>query len=160
MQCVGFFFFYHIHIWCQFFCIKERYLLIMLCRCSGIILNSTCIHFRDLAVWGNISLAKVNYFLMLAHCLAVAQCLYLSGDNKEGCSHTERFTEHRPKAANALNSSMKSNIASWEPFFSSCLCILLSTSKSPDAVINWNSAWILPLDCAFFFYKRQETCQY
>lgn len=83
------------HIWYQSFVnIMELYLFIKQPRRHYIKFK---VKFRVVEDWGNIFFCqnKSCLFSRLL-CLAVAQCLYLSGDEKGGWSHTECFTEYRP----------------------------------------------------------------
>lgn len=106
---------------------KLLYLLMMLCRCSVPLKFNSAENLASLRrSLRNYFFREVNYFFILAHCV-VAEYLYLFGDNKGGCSHTDCVTAHRskttkitdlshlyihPSKQNALRSNMESNIAS------------------------------------------------
>lgn len=79
----------HVHLISVLMCIMQG-------RCRDSWLNPVHTYVsRHLGVWGNISFARVNDFLMLAHCLAPASCLYLSGDDKDGWSHADALHSKR-----------------------------------------------------------------
>lgn len=97
--------------------------------------------------------------------LAVAQCLYLSGDEKGGCSLTESFTEHRPGKPPKSNEKtglyaaftfvsyqprprqmhlevVRNLTLRLDPFPVHASASRYLLQKSLDPVMNLNSAWL------------------
>lgn len=140
---------------------KLLYLLMMLCRCSVPLKFNSAENLASLRrSLRNYFFREVNYFFILAHCV-VAEYLYLFGDNKGGCSHTDCVTAHRskttkitdlshlyihPSKQNALRSNMESNIASASHY-------LLQKALTLD---EWNYMRTLPLESAFVLRKESR----